>query len=115
MTGLEGTTLTEVAALAALPVALLLLLRAVAAHLQRGPARAPLGPRTQLALEWLVFVPAQLVCQLDLISAPALLLALGLALRSLWALQPPRVSTQPPLPAVQQLRCGAKLACCSAF
>ncbi len=76
--GLTGTTLYEVSAVAAVPVALLLALRCA------GPSHmGAWGPGAQQALAWLVFIPAQLIVQLDLISAPALIWAAG---AGVWAL-----------------------------
>ena len=87
--GLEGTTLAEVSAIAALPGALLLVLRwAAMAWPARWTRRGAAARAAQQGLEWLALVPAQLAVQLDLVSAQALLLWLALALAALEVLRP---------------------------
>lgn len=97
VTGHAGTTLAEVSAIAAVPVACLLVLRCATGRALATAAATPV-------LEWAAFIPALLACQLDLVSARALLLAAALvAFSSQRLLPPPRPATQLPTPA-QELR-----------
>lgn len=83
-------------AVATVPVILLLLYRCT--------ARSQAGGSP--VLEWLVFIPAQLACQLDLITAPQLLYSGVAMLAGLRTIQLAGRRAQPPRfqPAVQELR-----------
>ena len=100
VSGLVGTSLAEVSAIAALPVALVLALRCLSQ-----PWLGKAGLAWQLFAEWLMLVPVQLACQLDLITAPVLLAALIGLHCGLKLLVKQQSVAQPPKPdSYQQLR-----------